>query len=156
MPVLVYKQLETAMLGQRLNQSSCGPRLVCVCDMLKRPAAAQAVVLKRPAAARAGVPKRSAASVQDNGNTAETELCQLPLQWESGSDPKAQVQIVLVTAAKLVNDREDSADAAKDNDDLPPLVDPASVSKADLCKAIQDSVQNPIYDRSRGGRPPSQ
>ena len=46
----------------------------------------------------------------------------------------------------LDNDREDSADAAKVDDDLPPLGDPASASKADLRKAIQDSVQNPIYD----------
>ena len=102
------------------------------------------------------MPKRSAANVHDNVNAAEKELCFLLLDWESGSDAKAQAQIFLVTAAKLINDREDSADAAKVDDDLPPLVDPASVSKADLRKAIQDSVQNPIYDRSRGGRPPSQ
>ena len=92
------------------------------------------------------MPKRSAANVHDNVNAAEKELCHLPLDWEGGSDPKAQVQIFLVTAAKLVNDREDSADAAKVDDDVPPLVDPASVSKDDLRKAIQDSVQNPIYD----------
>ena len=101
------------------------------------------------------MPKRSAANVHDNVNAAEKELCHLPLDWEGGSDPKAQVEIFLVTAARLANDREGSADAAKVDDDLPPLVDPASIGKADFRKAIQDSVKNPIYDRSRGGRPPS-
>ena len=106
--------------------------------MLKRPTAAQAVVRKRPAA-----------NVDDRVNAAHKELCHLPPDWEGESDPKAQVQIFLVTAAKLVNDRETSADAANVDDDLPPLVDPASVSKADLRKAIQDSVKNPIQGEEK-------
>ena len=81
--------------------------------MLKRPAAAQSVVLKRPAANKEVVLKRPAAKVDD---TTHNELCRIPLEWEGESDPKAQVQIFLVTAAKLVNDRDASTD-----DDLPPL-----------------------------------
>ena len=74
--------------------------------MLKRPTAAQAVVRKRPAA-----------NVDDRLNAAQKELCHLPPDWESESDPKAQVQIFLVTAAKLVNDRGTLADAANVDDD---------------------------------------
>ena len=123
--------------------------------MLKRPAATAATMLKRPAAAQAVVRKRPAANVDDRVNAACKELCHLLPDCEGESDSKAHVQIYLVTAAKLVNDRETSADAANVDDDLPPLFDPASVSKADFRKAMQDSVKNPIYDRSRGGRPPS-
>ena len=100
-------------------------------------------MLKRPAAAKAVVRKRSAANVDDRVNAAHKELSHLLPDREGESDPKAQVQIFLVTAAKLVNDRETSADAANVDDDLPPLVDPASVSNADFRKAFQDRGRPP-------------
>ena len=37
----------------------------------------------------------------------------------------------------------------------PPLRDPASVTKLEFRKALQDSLQNPMHDLKRGGRPSS-
>ena len=111
--------------------------------MLKRPASTAATMLKRPAAAQAVVRKRPAANVDDRVNATRKELCHLLPDWEGESDSKAQVQIYLVIGAKLVNDRETSAAAANVDDDLPPLVDPASISKADFRKAFQDRGRPP-------------
>ena len=74
--------------------------------------------------------------------------------WDVEPDPKVQIQVFLVTAAKLVNDRDTPAEPDSSEDNIPALVDPASISKAHFRKAIQDSGRNPIYDRSCGGRPP--
>ena len=51
--------------------------------MLKRPAAAQAVVLKRPAAAQAVKPKRTAATSCEDLPPLADEQCHLPADWAS-------------------------------------------------------------------------
>ena len=59
----------------------------------------------------------------------------------------------LVTAAELVNDE----DQTKKNGDEepPPLKDPCTISKPEFRVALMDSIANPMYDHSRGGRPPT-
>ena len=73
--------------------------------------------------------------------------------WYGEADAEQQNQVFLVSAAKLVNEK----DEVKANEDPkpPPLRDPASITKEEFRKAMQDSIPHPMYDRKRGGRPPS-
>ena len=122
-------------------------------------------IQKRPAAAAGGMRarKRPAANIvnalQDTPNAvgvaapASIDPREEHPEWYNASDSKAQLQVFLVTAAKLVNDEEHASEDAADS--LPPLVDPCTLSKAAFHQAITDGLENPIYERSRGGRPPS-
>jgi len=97
---------------------------------MKRPAAAMSV-MKRPAAAP---PKKS------------TPVLELPVvsarpDWYNEADDKARLQNYLVTAAKLVNEEDTSAD--------PPLRDPAKLTKEEFKEALFDSFANPIYGTGR-------
>ena len=58
-----------------------------------------------------------------------------------------------MTAAKLVNEKGRAENALEVK--LPPLRDPATLSKLEFRTALQDSIANPIYEHKRGGRPPT-
>ena len=121
--------------------------------LLKRPAAApvdkrtsarkcQATppVKKRPSAnaALASVPLPPAST--DSQSIAQPD-------WLDKPDESLQNEVFLVTASKLLHGDDADAD--------PPLKDPSGISKHEFRAALQDSMQNPIYDQARGGRPPS-
>ena len=74
--------------------------------------------------------------------------------WYGTADPATQNQVFLVTAAKLVN-HEDQLEGGGGEGALPRLKHPAKISKVEFRTALQDSIANPIYDCSRGGRPAS-
>ena len=115
----------------------------------KRPAAAGSALArprKRPAAA--GAPQQSVQPVSE----ATLPITEEP-EWYGESDPTAQNQVFLVTAAKLVN-AEDNPGQGGDGVP-PPLRDPATLSKRDFREALQDSIAQPMYTHARGGRPPS-
>ena len=126
----------------------------------KRPAAAPLNVCKRPAAAPLNVCKRPAAAIpspcipcdSDALRAAPAEEAVVP-EWFGEADAEKQNRVFLVTAAKLVNE-SDHLEAAGDSKP-PPLRDPATITKLEFRKALQDSIENPMYDRARGGRPPS-
>ena len=106
-------------------------------------------LLKRPAAA--GLHREQAVSPTMVLRAAAQEA-EVP-EWYGVADDEAQNQVFLVTAAKLVNE-EDKVEMDGEQQP-PPLKDPATITKLEFRKAIQDSVANPMYDRSRGGRPPT-
>ena len=99
--------------------------------VFKRPAAA---VFKRPAAVPLVLPCLE--------KTLETP------DWFDEPDEAAQSEVFLVTAASIVNDQ--------DKEDGAPLRDPSAATKEDFQKALFDSIENPIYEQKRGGRPPTQ
>ena len=82
--------------------------------MMKRPASCKrpAAVVKRPAANVASVPERVADAAPD---------------WLVELDPTAQLYVFLVTAAKLVNGKDEIESSGEARP--PPLVDPARLSK---------------------------
>ena len=113
----------------------------------KKPAASGRQVRERPAAGglqpHLAPPKEaSAPPVQED----------LP-EWYGESDVDAQIQVFLVTAAKSVNAEKETDDGGGQG--LTPLKDPAKISKREFRTALQDSIAKPIYDRARGGRPPT-
>lgn len=81
-------------------------------------------VLKRPAAA--------VANVEQEGK---------PL-WYGEADAQKQLEVYLVTAAKLVNDEDEDSD--------PPLKDPAKITKKQFREALFDSLANPVAAAKRG------
>ena len=103
---------------------------------------------KRPAAAALFEPARK----RPSSNTPPALAPVLP-DWYGESNEESQNQVYLVTAAKLVNEKEDVEHAG--GDAPPPPKDPASISKMEFRKALQDSIANPIRDGRRGGRPPT-
>ena len=110
----------------------------------KRPAAN---VCKRPAAAAAvPIPPCELPLLADAGETAMPD-------WYGEANAEQQNQVFLVTAAKLVNEADEVR--AVEDQKPPPLRDPACITKEEFREALQDSIQNPMYDHKRGGRPPS-
>ena len=113
----------------------------------KRPASAE------PPSSTGAVRKKPAAVVLPLSTAAPAAAAQgacLP-EWFDEADSEAQNEVFLVTGAKLLNDRDEPEDI--DEKSPPPLKDPATTSKAEFRKALQDSIANPIYNHKRGGRP---
>ena len=73
--------------------------------------------------------------------------------WYGEANGELQNEVFLVTAAKLVNERDRAENALEVK--LSPLRDPATLSKLEFRTALQDSIANPIYEHKRGGRPPT-
>ena len=138
--------------------SKCGSSLssrrwhfVTVQSMVKvvTPVAQKGKVCKRPAAA-IPIPQPSPCDLPVVA--AHADEVAVPA-WLGEADAEKQNQVVLVTAAKLVNEKDD-VETVGDSKPLP-LRDPASITKLEFRKALQDSVQNPMHDLKRGGRPSS-
>ena len=128
--------------------------IICAAmPLMKRPAASARIappVLKRPGSI--GVPQQQQRDLPAQSTPTLPKHIDVP-EWYGVADVEAQKQVFLVTAAKLVNE-EDRVE--KDMEQSPPsLKDPATISKREFRIALQDSIARPIYDRSRGGRPPS-
>ena len=85
--------------------------------MMKRPAA----VMKRPACH-----KRPAANVASS-RVSGSEVADTAPDWLVEPDPTAQLYVFLVTAAKLVNGKDETESSGEVRP--PPLVDPARLSK---------------------------
>ena len=100
--------------------------------LLKRPAGA--AVRERPSASADSTP----ASVPDAPPSSEKP------DWLDEPDEDVQNEVFLVTASKLLHGDDADAD--------PPLKDPAGISKRDFRLALQDSISNPMYEQTRGGR----
>ena len=102
------------------------------------------LVSKRPAATK------QLEQVRKRPSSAEEAV--LP-DWYGDSDEQSQLQVYLVTAAKLVDDNDHVENVGELKP--PPLRDPATVSKLEFRTALQDNIANPIYEKKRGGRPPT-
>ena len=109
------------------------------------------VVLKRPAAA--ALVQQPPCKRQAPGKSQQSPVPPPLPDWYGESNKESNNQVYLVTAAKLVNEN-DQIELVGENAP-PPLKDPASISKLEFRTALQDSIANPIYDRRRGGRPPT-
>jgi hypothetical protein len=115
----------------------------------KRPAAAglqQQPPLKRPA----GAASQQEPAPCANAPRAPAAEVGLP-DWFGEANTEAQQEVYLVTAAKLVNDKDQPESIGEQSP--PPLRDPASLSKSEFRAALQDSIANPMYSHKRGGRP---
>ena len=106
------------------------------------------VVRKRPAAERQPQVVRKGPAAA----TALGEEAVVP-DWYGEADGVLQKQIFLVTAAKLVDEKDHLEKAGELKP--PPLRNPANVSKVEFRTALQDSVANPMYEHKQGGRPPT-
>ena len=114
--------------------------------MRKRPAAA---ALLQPASKRPTA--RGSQQLSAPSPKPPPALAPVLPDWYGESNEESQNQVYLVTAAKLVNEKEQVEHVGEQAP--PPLKDPASISKLEFRTALQDSIANPIRDRKRGGRP---
>ena len=92
--------------------------------MMKRPAA----VMKRPACHKR--PAANVASSRRSGSEVEKvpeRVADTAPDWLVEPDPTAQLYVFLVTAAKLVNGKDETQSSGEGRP--PPLVDPARLSK---------------------------
>ena len=116
--------------------------------LLKRPATAARVqrsACKRPAAAETQELPAPSTKPPDM----KTELP----DWYGEANAESQTQVFLVTAAKLVNE-EDQTENVED-EEPPPLRNPSTITKLEFRTALQDAIANPMYEHKRGGRPPT-
>ena len=121
--------------------------------------AAKGGVRKRPAAA-AGVQqsacKRPAAAESQQLPAPSTKppdmKTELP-DWYGEANAESQNQVFLVTAAKLVNEEDQTQNV--EDETPPPLRNPSTITKLEFRAALQDAIANPMYEHKRGGRPPT-
>ena len=142
------KRSEKLVALQHIFRSCSGRRHFQSSMLRKRPAAAGlgGRTRKRPAAG--GAPEEASLPL----SAATLPIAEKP-EWYGEADPTVQIEVFLVTAAKLVN-AEDCPEEGGEGEP-PPLRDPATISKVEFREALQDSIAQPIYTHGRGGRPPS-